>query len=489
LRLHAELRRLGARMSTLLWFRLDLRLEDNPALEAALEAGAPVVPVYLWCPREEGAWAPGAASRWWLHESLERLAEALERCGSRLIVRAGEEAEVTLRELALECGATRLYWNRRYEPALIARDQRVKSALRDQGLEVASYNSALLHEPWTLATKSGGPFQVFGAFWRQCRSLPDPPAPLAAPTRLPAPARWPQSLSLAQLELKPPIDWTQGLRRTWAPGIEGAAHRLQEFLEHAFDRYAGERDIPAAAGTSRLSPHLHFGEIGARQIWHATRRLAEARGRHSSWRDSQFLTELGWREFAHHLLYHFPESPHQPLRARYARFPWNPSAAQQRAWQRGETGYPIVDAGMRELWQTGWMHNRVRMIVASFLVKDLLQPWSEGARWFWDTLVDADLASNTLGWQWVAGSGADAAPFFRIFNPVSQGQKFDPDGRYVRRFLPGLAALPDEWLHQPWAAPAQVLQAAGVVLGTTYPVRLVDHALARQRALAALQSL
>jgi len=476
-------------MSTLLWFRLDLRVADNPALAAALRAGGPVVPVYLWSPAEEGAWAPGGASRWWLHASLARLGEALEQRGSRLIVRSSEDAVASLRELARETGATRLYWNRRYEPALIARDQRVKAALRAQGLEVASFNSALLHEPWEVVTKSGGPFQVFSAFWRQCRTLPEPVEPLAAPGHVPPPARWPGSLALEALGLVPRIDWAQGLASTWSPGSAGAARRLREFLETAFEGYSVERDFPAAPSTSRLSPHLHFGEIGPREIWHATRRHASGRGRYTSWRDSQFLAEVGWREFAHHLLYHFPATPEAPLRARYARFPWAPDAAPLAAWQRGATGYPIVDAGMRELWHSGWMHNRVRMIAASFLVKDLLQPWSAGARWFWDTLVDADLASNTLGWQWVAGSGADAAPFFRIFNPVTQGQKFDPTGAYVRRWIPELAALDDAWLHQPWMAPPEALRAARVVLGRTYPEPLVDHAMARQRALEALKRL
>ena len=237
------------------------------------------------------------------------------------------------------------------------------------------------------------------------------------------------------------------------------------------------------------APHLHFGEIGPREIWHATRAFGEANGATTTWRSSHFLSEVGWREFAYHLLYHFPQTPEKPLRADYERFPWQPDAGLLRAWQRGRTGYPIVDAGLRELWTTGWMHNRVRMIAASFLVKDLLQPWQDGARWFWDTLVDADLAANTLGWQWTAGCGADAAPFFRIFNPVLQGQKFDPAGVYVRHWVPELARLPDEWLHQPWEAPAAVLAAADVRLGDNYPRPLVDHNAARDIALAALQSL
>jgi deoxyribodipyrimidine photo-lyase len=475
-------------MSTLLWFRLDLRLEDNPALAEAVRLGEPVVPVFIWSPGEESPWEPGGASRWWLHCSLARLAQDLERRGSRLIVRASEQAGPALERLVEECGARRVLWNRRYEPALIARDQRVKSDLRSRGLEAASFNSALLYEPWTVATKEGGAFQVFSAFWRHCATLPDPPAPLPAPERLRPPAHWPDSLALEALELLPRIDWAGGLRRSFTPGSHAALQRLEEFLEAAIDAYPSQRDFPGTAGTSRLSPHLHFGDIGPRQIWHAARARALARGIHSTWRDSKYLAELGWREFAHHLLYHFPATPQEPLRPRYARFPWNRHADLLAAWQRGATGYPIVDAGMRELWQTGWMHNRVRMIVASFLIKDLLQPWTDGARWFWDTLVDADLASNTLGWQWVAGSGADAAPFFRIFNPLSQGLKFDPNGDYVRRFVPELGALPAEWLHKPWEAQPQVLAAAGVELGRTYPRPIVDHAAARRRALEALNS-
>jgi deoxyribodipyrimidine photo-lyase len=285
--------------------------------------------------------------------------------------------------------------------------------------------------------------------------------------------------------LLPSCDWASGIRAAWAPGSASAHALLQQFLSESFDDYAALRDQPGVRATSRLSPHLHFGEIGPRQIWHAARRFALERGRHSTWRTSQFLAEIGWREFAYNLLYHFPHTPEQPLRPAYARFPWRRNDTAASAWARGSTGYPIVDAGLRELWHTGWMHNRVRMIAGSFLIKDLLINWTEGARWFWDTLVDADLASNTLGWQWVAGSGADASPFFRIFNPMTQGKKFDPKGVYVRRWIPELARLPDEFVHQPWTAPPAVLAAAGVTLGGNYPERVVDHELARHKALQA----
>jgi deoxyribodipyrimidine photo-lyase len=473
-------------MSTLVWFRRDLRLADNPALTAAAATAEPVIPVYIFAPLDESPWGPGSASRWWLHESLSRLGESLRAIGSSLCIRAGENSLMALEELARECGARRIVWNRCYEPAAIARDQEIKTALRGAGLEAESYNSALLHEPWTIRTKNGGPFQVFTAYWRSCKSLDDPAEPKPAPATLRAPASWPASHPLDRLELLPRLGWPAGLSAAWTPGSDAAHEHLERFLAGSFDEYGSRRDQPAVRGTSRMSPHLHFGEIGPREIWHATRRSALARRRHNSWKDSQFLTEIGWREFAYHLLFHFPKTPEEPLKANYARFPWRSDAASLKAWQRGVTGYPIVDAGMRELWRTGWMHNRVRMIAGSFLVKDLLLPWTEGARWFWDTLVDADLASNTLGWQWVAGCGADAAPFFRIFNPTTQGAKFDPTGEYVRRWVPEIAALPNEWLHCPWQAPSQVLATAGLTLGRTYPLPVVDHGEARKAALLAL---
>jgi deoxyribodipyrimidine photo-lyase len=476
-------------MTTLVWFRSDLRIADNPALCAAVAAGAPVVPVYLYAPTEEGAWRPGAASNWWLHQSLTRLGQGLAALGAELCVRASDDSLASLEALVRECGASRVVWNRRYEPAIRARDEIIKRTLRAQGVETESYSSALLHEPWSIRTGSGGPYQVFTPFWRHCKSLADPAEPLPAPRALSAPPKRPSSQSIESLALLPELDWPAGLAAAWTPGEPEAQRRLERFTHEALEDYTSRRDEPGSAGTSRLSPHLHFGEIGPRQVWHAVRRAAQAQSGNPSWRDSQFLAEIGWREFAHHLLFHFPHTPDQPLRANFARFPWQPGGAPLHAWQRGATGYPLVDAGMRELWRTGWMHNRVRMITASFLVKDLLIPWISGARWFWDTLVDADLASNTLGWQWVAGCGADAAPFFRVFNPVTQGSRFDGAATYVRRWVPELAALPDDWIHQPWAAPAPVLHAAGVTLGIDYPKPLVDHEAARQRALQAFASI
>ena len=469
----------------LLWLRLDLRLADNPALEAALKRGGPIVPVFIWSPGEEAPWPPGGASRWWLHQSLRSLDARLREAGSRLIIRRGPALE-SLRALIKSTGASAVFWNRCYEPAAIALDARLTDSLRRDGLSVETFNGALLHEPWAVQNKSGKPYQVFTPFWKQCLACSDPATPLPAPKNIPAPARWPKSLALDDLELEPSINWAGGIRASWQPGETGAAARLHGFLTEAFDNYSEHRNRPDVTGTSRLSPHLHFGEISPRQIWHRLRQTA-ANGKRPSagWRGSQFLAELGWREFAHHLLYHFPHTTTTALRSEFNEFPWRKKAAWLTAWQNGRTGYPIVDAGMRELWTTGWMHNRVRMIVASFLVKDLLISWREGARWFWDTLVDADLAQNTLGWQWTAGCGADAAPYFRVFNPTLQGEKFDLRGDYVRRWCPELSRLPGAWIHRPHEAPPGVVATAGLILGRDYPRPIVSHAIAREVALNA----
>jgi deoxyribodipyrimidine photo-lyase len=340
----------------------------------------------------------------------------------------------------------------------------------------------LLFEPWAVRTQQDEPYRVFSPFWKACLARPQPEPPGPAPGEISGPERWPATLRLDELGLEPSVDWAGGLRLNWRPGEAGAVDELSRFLE-VLEGYPTKRDRPDMVGTSRLSPHLHFGEVSPRQIWSAVS---------GTWRGhpaaaQSFLREFGWREFAHHLLWYFPHTPEQPLRERFADFPWRADAERLRRWQRGRTGYPIVDAGMRQLWQTGWMHNRVRMITASFLVKHLLISWREGASWFWDTLVDADLANNTLGWQWTAGCGADAAPYFRIFNPVSQGERFDPDGHYVRRWVPELGTLPRAWIHKPWEAPAHVLAAAGVAPGGNYPRPVVTHREARARALGAFE--
>jgi deoxyribodipyrimidine photo-lyase len=469
---------------TLVWFRQDLRLSDNPALAAAVDRGSPVIPVFIWAPDEEGAWRPGAASQWWLRRSLAALNADLEKRGSRLLIRRGPAGK-TLNDLLAESRASTVFWNRRYEPAAVARDDDLKARLRERGIAAESFHGNLLFEPSTIRNGSGQPFRVFTAFWRACLTKPVPPPSKNAPRKLRAPENWPHSMELVELGLEPSVDWAAGLRETWRPGESGAESQLKRFLKRPIQEYPVGRDKPAVVGTSRLSPHLHFGEISPGQVWRAVLGRMNDGTLGSRAACEAYLRQIGWREFAHQLLYHHPESPEQALRPEFAAFPWRTDPRALRAWTQGKTGYPLVDAGMRELWHTGWMHNRVRMVVASFLVKHLLIGWQEGAAWFWDTLVDADLASNTLGWQWVAGCGADAAPYFRIFNPVLQGERFDPAGKYVRRWVPELSGVPDDWIHKPWSAPASILARAGVKIGRTYPSPIVDHAAARERALAA----
>jgi deoxyribodipyrimidine photo-lyase len=471
--------------ASLVWFRLDLRLADHPALTAAIRQGGPVIPVFIWSPEEEQQWAPGGASRWWLHHSLNSLKKSLRDLGSDLLIRRGPTLKI-LQELTSDFRVQSVYWNRRYEPLLIERDRLIKQTLTHQGLHVESFNGSLLREPWEMKTKTGGPFQVFTPFWKACLSSDPPAIPLRAPVAIKSPDKLSRRESVEDLNLLPRIPWDQEFYQRWQPGEQGAWERLSQFVPQAVKNYKDQRDFPGVAGTSCLSPHLHFGEISPRQVWQAALNSGHSR---EAAGPKTFLAELGWREFAHHILFHFPQTTDAPLRERFAQFPWQPDRPSLKRWQRGQTGYPIVDAGMRELWTTGWMHNRVRMIVGSFLTKDLLIPWQSGAHWFWDTLVDADLASNSLGWQWVSGCGADAAPYFRIFNPVSQGEKFDPRGDYVRRWVPELAELPDRWIHRPWEAPEQVLRSAGIELGKHYPLPMVDHGEARQAALEAFQKI
>ena len=416
--------------ATVVWFRQDLRLEDNPALHAAVATRRPVIPVYIWSPEEDGEWPPGAASRWWLHHSLEALAASLESRGSRLILARGKAVTV-LKELAATCGATAVHWNKRYEPAAVKCSQQVIDGLQQSGIATLECNGSLLSDPARFRNKTGKPYQVFTAFKRSLLHVLDPGPAVPAPRKLPKPAQWPRSVALKSFGLMPQVQWYQTMEASWVPGERGARQSLKTFLRNGVDDYPSARNLPAVKGTSRLSPHLHFVEIGPRQIWHAL----GARGR-----NSVFLSEIIWREFAYHLLHHFPQTPTQPLHSEFARFPWRRNALLLHAWQRGMTGIPMVDAGMRELWATGWMHNRVRLVAASFLVKNLLIAWQDGARWFWDTLVDADLANNTLNWQWAAGCGADAAPYFRIFNPETQARRFDPDSLYIRQWI-----VPEEY--------------------------------------------
>jgi deoxyribodipyrimidine photo-lyase len=467
----------------ILWFRQDLRIADNPALHAAAAAGRPIVALYILDDETPGAWRMGGASRWWLHGSLAALGAALEKLGARLILRQGHSSKV-LNALIAETGAEAVYWNRCYEPFAIERDKNIKAALKNQNVAVESFNGSLLFEPWELKTQSETPFKVFTPFHKAALNAAQPRAPLPAPKKLNVYDGKLKSDDLASWKLLPTKpDWAGGFREAWTPGEAGAKTALKKFLANIVGDYAKGRDIPGRHLTSRQSPHLHFGDISPHQIWHATLGQEQNNG------TASYLRELVWREFAFHLLYHYPTITDEPLRNDFKSFPWKADATSLRAWQRGLTGYPIVDAGMRELWTTGWMHNRVRMIAASFLVKHLLQPWQAGAAWFWDTLVDADLANNSASWQWVAGCGTDAAPYFRVFNPVLQGLKFDGAGDYVRRWVPEVAKLPDEWLHKPWDAPMDVLAAADLKLGRDYPLPIIDLMAGRDRALAAFEKI
>lgn len=466
----------------IVWFRNDLRVADHPALSAAAATGAPVVALYVLDDVSAGRWVYGAASRWWLHGSLEALGRDVATLGGRLVLRRGAALEV-VPALAAEIGAEAVYCSRAYEPWAAALERDLNARLEPRGVALRRFAGRLLHEPEAIRTQSGEPYRVYTPFWRAVLAAGQPRRPLPTPSRLAPLAKMPASERLADWRLTPSKpDWAGGLRAAWMPGEAGARRRLETFLDRHIARYHEQRDVPSIEATSRLSPHLAFGEISPASVWHAARAL-EAREPALARGVEVFLKELAWREFSAHLLFHFPELPERPFRAEFAEFPWRRDSKALAAWQRGQTGYPIVDAGMRELWATGYMHNRVRMVVASFLVKHLLIPWQEGEAWFWDTLVDADLANNAASWQWVAGSGADAAPYFRIFNPVTQGTKFDAEGRYVRRWVGELARLPDGVIHAPWEAPQEVLAAAGVRLGETYPAPIVDHKAARERAL------
>ena len=472
--------------TALVWFRNDLRVADNPALHHALAGGARIVPVYIHAPEEEAPWAAGAASRWWLHHSLAALNETLTRLGGRLVLRHGDSAGV-LRALIEQSGARELYWNRGGEPAAAARDHRVEQQLAAAGVHCHTYQAALLCEPGSVRNKSGEPYKVFTPFWRACQMQLSASAPLPSPSALPAVPRTIESLALAELNLMPRKPWYAGLNDSWRPGETGAHQRLQAFCQSALAHYPQWRDYPDRPGTSRLSPHLHFGEISARQILWTLNDYAQRGAAGGIVQAAEALIrQLGWREFAHHILHHFPHTDARPLNPRFDELPWRQDGARLlHAWQRGQTGFPIVDAGMRQLWHSGWMHNRVRMIAASFLVKNCRIDWREGARWFWDTLVDADLANNSFNWQWVAGCGADATPYFRIFNPILQ---FDAEGRYLRRWLPELAALPARWIHQPWAAPQKVLDEAGIHIGADYPAPILDLDQTRRETLALLRA-
>ncbi len=469
----------------LIWFRHDLRLSDHPALVSALDGGRRVTPVFVLDDEAAGAWRPGGAARWWLRESLGALGASLAARGAPLTLARGR-AETVLPAIADATGAAEVHAGQVTDPWARDQTQRVAEALRGAGRRLVLHVTTTLREPGSVLSAAGRPYGVYAPFAKSVLAAGDPAEPLPAPERIPGTDAPAGGEALASLPLYPVAgepDWAAEFPTLWQPGEAGAATRLSRFVEKAIGRYAAGRNLPAEEGSSGLSPHLRWGEVSPRQVWHAAR-AAGAGPDIETW-----LKEIVWREFSHHLLWHRPEMPDRPLRPEYEAFPFQPDAGLLRAWQRGRTGYPIVDAGIRQLWRLGWMHNRVRMIAASLLVKHLLQPWQAGEAWFWDTLVDADLGSNSASWQWIAGCGTDAAPYFRVFNPVLQGEKFDPGGRYVRRFVPELAKLPDTNIHRPWEAPDGVLREAGITLGETYPRPLVEPAEGRARALAALAGL
>ncbi|TDK33132.1 cryptochrome/photolyase family protein [Luteimonas terrae] len=465
----------------IVWFRNDLRLDDNPALRAALDAGLAPVCVYIHAPDEEGDWAPGAASNAWRHRSLAALDTELRRRGSRLRLFHGPTL-ATLQSLVQTCDAEAVFWNRRYDPLIETRDAAIKRSLRESGVQADSHNGALLFEPWSLQTGQGGPYKVFTPFWRKALSEWQLPEAWTAPRMLPKVDSGPSGVALDDLHLAATLPWDTGFWQLWQPGEAGAHEALEVFIDGAMRGYRASRDRPDQAGTSRLSPHLHFGEIAP---WRVVAALDTERTAATAPDIDAYVRELGWREFSHHLLHHFPKTTEQDFNPRFKRFQWaRADSAQIEAWRRGRTGVPIVDAGMRELWNVGWMHNRVRMIVGSWLCKHMRIHWREGARWFWDTLVDADLANNTLGWQWIGGTGADASPYFRVFNPVTQAEKFDPRGDYIASWVPELADLPMPLRASPWTDP-KLLEA----VAPGYPAQpIVDLAAGREAALAAYQA-
>jgi deoxyribodipyrimidine photo-lyase len=468
--------------TAILWFRQDLRLADHPALHAALAAAGHVVPVYVLDTDTPGVWAPGGASKWWLHHSLAALADSLASAGATLVLRQGDPAQI-IPALAAEAGAATVHAGVAHEPWWRRQDEAIAGTLKSAGRKLVRHRVSTLFDPWNIRTKTGGIYGMYTPFARAVQAGPAPEKPLPAPSRIPGMDGVATDL-LADWHLLPSTpDWAGGLRDTWQHGEAAARARLKQFLANAANAYGTGRNLPGKSGTSALSPYLHFGEISPNTVWHAALAHGDNAGVQT------YLSELIWRDFNAYLLWHNPALPDAPLREDFAQFPWRHDKKALRAWQRGQTGVPIVDAGMRQLWQTGWMHNRVRMIVGSYLTKHLLLHWRDGEDWFWDTLVDADLASNAGNWQWTAGCGVDSQPYFRVFNPVTQGEKFDQDGTYVRRFVPEIAALPDRFLHAPWDAPPEILRGAGVRLGVTYPTPMIELAEGRNRALEAYRAI
>ena len=468
-----------AKNINVIWFRQDLRLADNPALTNALEDGK-TLPIFIFDDFNSKEHVNGAASKWWLHHSLIKLNKSLK---NKLCFFAGNPIDI-LDEIHKQFEISNIFWSRCYEPWRIKRDKKIKKYFNDQNVNVNTFNGSLLWEPWNIAKKDGTPYKVFTPYYRKgCLNSDKPRMPLPAPNLSNLISIDNHDLKIEDLELMPKHNWYNKMISLWSPGEEGAHSKIEEFISNGLNNYKEGRNFPSNQNVSQLSPHLHFGEVSPNQVWY---RAKTKEGKLGIKKDlDHFLSELGWREFSFNLLYHFPFLPKENLQKKFDNFPWDNDKDKLKKWQKGLTGYPIVDAGMQELWQTGYMHNRLRMVVGSFLVKNLLLHWHHGERWFWDCLIDADLASNSAGWQWIAGSGADAAPYFRIFNPVTQGQKFDPEGKYTRKYLPVLNDMPDKFLFNPWEAPEDVLRSAGVKLGENYPLPIVEIGSSRQKALEA----
>ncbi len=463
------------------WFRQDLRISDNPALTSATQLGE-VFPVYIFDTVNSGEYPMGAVQKIWLHYSLKALNKAL---GGKLLVYSGDPLKI-LSELITEYEIDKVFWNRCYEPWQIARDKKIKAELNKKDKEVLSFNGSLLWEPWEILKKDGSPYKVFTPFFRRgCLSAKEPRLPISTPANLSFNDSIITGLKIDELNLVPDEPWVKKIIQKWQIGEDFAQEKVTEFVKNGLKDYKDGRNFPSKTNVSRLSPHLHWGEVSPNQVWYQAIESDPELSRNTD----HFLSELGWREFSNSLLYFFPNMPKKNLQPRFDNFDWIEDCKLLKAWQSGATGFPIVDAGMRELWDTGYMHNRVRMIVGSFLVKNLRIHWHNGAAWFWDCLVDADLANNSAGWQWIAGCGADAAPYFRVFNPILQGEKFDKEGHYTRTYVPELTNLPNKYLHAPWMAPELILEQADIKLGKTYPKPVIDLKLSRDRALAAFANL
>lgn len=459
-------------MISLVWFRHDLRLHDNAALTHAINASDLIIPLYIYDSNDDYQWMPGKAQQWWLSQSLSKLDNDLKSRGASLIIKSGDPLKI-LSSIVKEMGVKKIFWNKVYEPALIQRDHVIKKELEKQAVQVEESEGYLLTNPEKIQNKTGGYYKVYTPYWNECRRVIKVKSVLPAPKKIPV-------VELKSEKIKPTSDLDYSAY--WEPGEQGAKKKLLEFLSDGLNDYSSSRDIPSALGTSNLSPHLHFGEISPMQVWSSIEDYSATHRVNQKSVDT-FLSQIGWREFSYYLLFHFPSLPQQNLRPEFDRFSWENDKSLLKKWQQGETGFPIIDAGMRELLVTGTMHNRVRMLCASFLIKDLLIHWTEGEAWFWDHLMDADLANNAASWQWVAGSGTDAAPYFRIFNPILQAKKFDPYGEYIKKWIPELKNIPTQYIADPSAAPDDVLRQANVILGETYPKKIIDHDFARKRAL------